>query len=70
MGLLFMGNRRREKALGASLEQRISKRQADPAGRFIDGSSRQKAVEKLNRKMQRVRLPLFAGASRHVELSR
>jgi len=43
-----MGKRRREKALGSSLEQRIDNRKLHPDGAFKDGSSRQLEFEKLN----------------------
>ena len=44
-----MGKRRREKALGSSLEQRIENRKLHPDGAFKNGSSRQLKIEKLNR---------------------
>jgi hypothetical protein len=40
--------RRREKALGSSLEQRIENRKLHPDGAFKNGSSRQLKLEKLN----------------------
>jgi hypothetical protein len=43
-----MGKRRREKALGSSLEQRIEDRKLHPDGAFKDGSSRQLKIEKLS----------------------
>jgi hypothetical protein len=43
-----MGKRRREKALGSSLEQRIENRKLHPDGAFKGGSSRQLKIEKLN----------------------
>ena len=43
-----MGERRREKALESSLEQRIENRKLHPDGAFKNGSSRQLKIEKLN----------------------
>ena len=43
-----MGKRRRVKALGSSLEQRMENRKLHPDGAFKNGTSRQLKIEKLN----------------------
>ena len=45
---MFVGKRRREKALGSSLEQRIENRKLHPDDAFKNGSSQQLKIEKLN----------------------
>jgi hypothetical protein len=48
-----MGKRRRDQALGASLEERIAARKAQPKGVFKNGSSLQKTREKQIQKNQK-----------------
>jgi hypothetical protein len=43
-----MGKRRREKALGSTLEQRIENRKVHPDGAFKNGSSQRLMMEKLS----------------------
>ena len=45
-----MGKRRRDKALGSSLEQRVTERKLHPSGAFRNGSSAALAKDKLIRK--------------------
>lgn len=55
-----MGKRRQEKALG-SYEARVAARKLNPKGRFINGSSAQKARDKINgKKQQPMILPYVA----------